>query len=314
MSQGGKPPVFKETQSLRSVLVLLSRSCAEQSSAWQTERLAQFGSVVRSKEGRYQAHSTNTRICSGVCVFLSSHTLSLTNWFTETCWVLEGIELQSHHHCEESTGPTLRGSLASSVFQQLGGIMPSHTSSFHGGKAYRSQVHTAHRLLFFTSWQDMSFFFLSGHQNEDFAAPSLSNIKKKKNPRPNISSFIREAYLDSVSLVWHLLGDSAGSDAVNLERAWIGASSQFWVHFCHWSSLGAVANSSAPTKSQFLICETSCFYCSGSWSICLWLHQNWIFSVIQFFNDLLGILSSLSTARFLKPIIFYIKTRFGAQR
>lgn len=175
MSQGGKPPVFKETQSLQSVLVLLTRSCAEQSSAWQTERLAQFGSVVRSKEGRYQAHSTNTRICSGVSVFLSSHTLSLTNWFTETCWVLEDIEIQSHHHCEESTGPALRGSLASSVFQQLGGIMPSHTSSFHGGKAYRSRVHTAQGMLFFTSWKDMSF-FSSGHKNEDFAPPRLLNI------------------------------------------------------------------------------------------------------------------------------------------
>lgn len=75
MSQGGKPPVFKKTQSLQSVLVLLTRSCAEQSSTWQTERLAQFGSVVRSKEGRYQAHSTNTGICSGVSVFLSLHTL-----------------------------------------------------------------------------------------------------------------------------------------------------------------------------------------------------------------------------------------------
>ena len=73
MSQGGKPPVFKKTQSLQSVLVLLTRSCAEQSSTWQTERLAQFGSVVRSKEGRYQAHSTNTGICSGVSVFLSLH-------------------------------------------------------------------------------------------------------------------------------------------------------------------------------------------------------------------------------------------------
>lgn len=145
MSQGGKPPVFKKTQSL----VLLTRSCAEQSSTWQTERLAQFGSVVRSKEGRYQAHSTNTGICSGVSVFLSLHTLSLTNWFTETCWVLEDIEMQSHHHCEESAGPTLRGSLASNVFQQLGGIMPSHTSSFHRGRAYTGQVHTAQGLLFF---------------------------------------------------------------------------------------------------------------------------------------------------------------------
>lgn len=144
--------------------------------------------------------------------------------------------------------------------------------------------------------------------------PLVCRILKKTNPPLNISSFIREVSLDSVILVWHLLGDSAGSDAVNLERAWIRASSQFRVHFCHWSSLGAVANSSAATKSQFLICETSCFYCSGSWSICLWLHQNWIFSVMQFFNDLLGIWSSLSTVRFLKPVIFYIKTRSGAQR
>lgn len=88
--------------------------------------------------------------------------------------------MQSHHHCEESAGPTLRGSLASNVFQQLGGIMPSHTSSFHRGRAYTGQVHTAQGLLFFfSSWEDMSF-FLSGHKNEDFAPPSLSSIKKKQ--------------------------------------------------------------------------------------------------------------------------------------
>ena len=180
MSQGGKPLVFKETQSLQSVLVLLTRSCAE-NSTWQRERLAQFGSLWEGrKAGMSQAHSTNTWICSGVPVFLSWHTLSLPNWFTETCWGLEGMEMQSHHHCEESTGLTLRGSIASSAFQQLGGIVASHTSSFYRGKAYRSQVHTAQGLfrllLFFFNQLGEHVLFLSGHKNENFAPPSLSNI------------------------------------------------------------------------------------------------------------------------------------------